>query len=60
MESVYQEALDLFGDRIVIMHAKDLLLEDNMIKFVPAGKEETTVPYIEETVAYINKIFQEA
>jgi L-ribulose-5-phosphate 3-epimerase len=82
-ESVYQEAFDLFGDRIVIMHAKDLLLEENKMKFVPAGKgllnynvifkllkdkkpylniilEETTVPYIEETVAYINKILQES
>ncbi|WP_068496905.1 sugar phosphate isomerase/epimerase family protein [Paenibacillus kribbensis] len=37
-EAVFQEAFDLFGDRIVIMHAKDLIIEDHAIKFVPVGK----------------------
>lgn len=37
-ESVFQEAFELFGDRIVIIHAKDFIIEDNWLKFVPVGK----------------------
>lgn len=37
-EEVFQEAMDLFGDRIVMMHAKDFIIEDNWIKMVPVGK----------------------
>lgn len=36
-EEVFQEAIDLFGDRMVIMHAKDFIIEDNWIKMVPVG-----------------------
>jgi L-ribulose-5-phosphate 3-epimerase len=37
-EDVFQEAMNLFGDRIVILHAKDFIIEDNWIKTVPVGK----------------------
>lgn len=37
-EEVFEEAMDLFGDRIVMMHAKDFIIEDNWIKMVPVGK----------------------
>lgn len=36
-EAVYEEAFDLFGDRIVIVHAKDITLKDNSIQMVPVG-----------------------
>lgn len=36
-EEVFQEAMDLFGDRMVIMHAKDFIIEDDWIKMVPVG-----------------------
>lgn len=37
-ESVFEEAINLFGDRIVIIHAKDFIIENDWIKMVPVGK----------------------
>ncbi|MEH7011869.1 sugar phosphate isomerase/epimerase family protein [Neobacillus niacini] len=37
-EAVIQEAFDLFGDRMVIMHAKDFIIEDEQVKMVPVGQ----------------------
>ncbi|WP_058308881.1 sugar phosphate isomerase/epimerase family protein [Gracilibacillus massiliensis] len=37
-EEVLQESFQLFGDRIVAIHAKDFVIEDNWIKMVPVGK----------------------
>ncbi|WP_163101960.1 sugar phosphate isomerase/epimerase family protein [Peribacillus alkalitolerans] len=37
-EDVFKEAINLFGDRIVILHAKDFIIENNWIKTVPVGK----------------------
>lgn len=37
-EKVIEQALNLFGDRIVAVHAKDFVIEDNWIKMVPVGK----------------------
>lgn len=36
-EEVFEEAMELFGDRIVIVHAKDFIIENNWIKMVPVG-----------------------
>lgn len=37
-DSIIEEAVDLFGDRIVILHAKDFIVEGEEIKVVPPGK----------------------
>ncbi|MEH7272445.1 sugar phosphate isomerase/epimerase family protein [Neobacillus vireti] len=37
-EAVIQEAFELFGDRMVIMHAKDFIIEDEQVKIVPVGQ----------------------
>lgn len=37
-ESVFKEAIEKFGDRITILHAKDFIIENNWIKMVPVGK----------------------
>lgn len=37
-EDVIQEAIELFGDKIVALHAKDFIIEDNWIKMVPVGQ----------------------
>jgi L-ribulose-5-phosphate 3-epimerase len=37
-EEVIEEAFELFGDRMVIMHAKDFVIEDGWIKMVPVGQ----------------------
>ncbi|WP_312094671.1 sugar phosphate isomerase/epimerase family protein [Niallia sp.] len=34
---IFQEAFDLFGDQIVIIHAKDFIIDNKKIKFVPVG-----------------------
>ncbi|MFC4402712.1 sugar phosphate isomerase/epimerase family protein [Gracilibacillus xinjiangensis] len=36
-EMVYEQSFELFGDRIVAIHAKDFVIEDNWIKMVPVG-----------------------
>ncbi|QCJ44703.1 sugar phosphate isomerase/epimerase [Bacillus sp. S3] len=36
-DAVIQEAFDLFGDRMVILHAKDFIIEDDQVKMVPVG-----------------------
>ncbi|MGG3561597.1 sugar phosphate isomerase/epimerase family protein [Neobacillus rhizosphaerae] len=35
--AVIEEAFELFGDRMVILHAKDFVIEDNQVKMVPVG-----------------------
>ncbi|WP_419954007.1 sugar phosphate isomerase/epimerase family protein [Neobacillus niacini] len=37
-EKVIQEAFELFGDRMVILHAKDFVIEDEQVKIVPVGQ----------------------
>lgn len=37
-EEVFEEAMDLFGDRIAVIHAKDLLIENGIVKTTPVGK----------------------
>lgn len=37
-EAVMEEAMGLFGDRIVVMHAKDFIIENNWVKMTPVGK----------------------
>lgn len=63
-EAVFQEACELFGDRMVIMHAKDFKIEDNQIKFVPAGKGILNYKYLLKTMKekkpYLNILLEEA
>lgn len=37
-DELIKKAFDLFGDRIVAVHAKDFICEDNEIKLAPIGK----------------------
>ncbi|MFJ7747110.1 sugar phosphate isomerase/epimerase family protein [Peribacillus sp. NPDC097295] len=37
-EQIIQEAFDLLGDRIVIIHAKDFTIKDGELKTVPVGQ----------------------
>jgi L-ribulose-5-phosphate 3-epimerase len=36
-EAVFKEAISLYGDRIAIMHAKDLKIEDRKVNTTPVG-----------------------
>lgn len=81
-EKVFQEAIDLFGDRIVILHAKDFIIINDQIETTPVGKgllnyesifrllkekkpymnilmESTVEPYIDESVAFLKKQYQD-
>ncbi|MEK3887215.1 sugar phosphate isomerase/epimerase family protein [Bacillus sp. FSL K6-3431] len=37
-EEIFHEAMDLFGDRIVIVHAKDFVIENGKLAFTAVGK----------------------
>jgi L-ribulose-5-phosphate 3-epimerase len=37
-EEIFTEAIELFGDRIVILHAKDFVVEDHALKSTAVGK----------------------
>ncbi|MCF6799796.1 sugar phosphate isomerase/epimerase [Bacillus sp. ET1] len=37
-EEIFKEAFDLFGDKIVILHAKDFIVEGDMLKPAAVGK----------------------
>ncbi|MDL4840286.1 sugar phosphate isomerase/epimerase family protein [Aquibacillus rhizosphaerae] len=82
-EKVVEQAFHLFGDRIVAIHAKDFVIEDNWIKMVPVGEgllnydfifkwlkqnkpfihillENTKEPYIDDSITYLEKKYDEA
>lgn len=44
--SIIDEAFDLFGERIMIIHAKDFVKQDNQIKVVPVGHGELDYHYL--------------
>ena len=37
-KGIFEEAMELFGDRIIVMHAKDFVIENNSLKIVPVGQ----------------------
>jgi L-ribulose-5-phosphate 3-epimerase len=37
-DNLVKESFDLFGDRIMVLHAKDYAIEGNDLKVVPAGR----------------------
>jgi L-ribulose-5-phosphate 3-epimerase len=45
-EDVIEEAFELFGDRMVILHAKDFVIEDEQIKMVPVGQGLLNYDYL--------------
>ncbi|MDX8045164.1 sugar phosphate isomerase/epimerase family protein [Gracilibacillus sp. S3-1-1] len=47
-EDVFAESFELFGDRIIAIHAKDFVIEDNWIKMVPVGKGLLNYPLLFE------------
>ncbi len=82
-EEIFTEAIELFGDRIAILHAKDFIVEDNQLKPTAVGKglldydvvirlikskkpfvnilmEETTEPFIEESIEFLRDKYKSA
>jgi L-ribulose-5-phosphate 3-epimerase len=62
-EEIFQEAMDLFGDRVVILHAKDFIIENNQLVPTPVGKGLLNYEYILNEVKkkkpFINILLEE-
>jgi len=61
-KDVYEEAFELFGDRIVIMHAKDIIVKENLIQMVPVGtgllNYDAVFKYIKQKKPFINILLE--
>jgi L-ribulose-5-phosphate 3-epimerase len=62
-ETVFKEALELYGDKIAIMHAKDLKIEAGQIKTTPVGTGlldyECLMKLIKVRKPYINVLIED-
>jgi L-ribulose-5-phosphate 3-epimerase len=62
-EEIFCEAFELFGDRIVIVHAKDFILENNELKPVAVGKGllnyDVVLKLIKKKKPFINILMEE-
>lgn len=62
-EKVFDEAMNLFGDRIVVVHAKDLILQGGNVKTTPPGKGLLNYEYIFKLIKhekpYINILLED-
>ena len=62
-EEIFQEAMDLFGDRVVILHAKDFTIENNQLVPIAVGKGLLNYEYIIKEIKkkkpYINILLEE-
>ena len=45
-EKVMDEAFTFFGDRIIVLHAKDFIIENENVKMVPVGKGQLNYDYL--------------
>ncbi|OCA89404.1 MULTISPECIES: sugar phosphate isomerase/epimerase [unclassified Bacillus (in: firmicutes)] len=61
-EEVFKEAFELFGERIVILHAKDYIIENNRVKMVPVGtgllNYKAVFRYIKKNKPFINILLE--
>lgn len=62
-EEIFQEAMDLFGDRVIILHAKDFVIEDNQLVPTAVGKGLLNFDYIlnvlKKKKPYMNILLEE-
>ncbi|MEH7493132.1 sugar phosphate isomerase/epimerase family protein [Neobacillus niacini] len=62
-EEIFQEAMELFGDRVVILHAKDFVLEDKQLVPTAVGKGLLNFDYIlnvlKKKKPYMNILLEE-
>lgn len=62
-EEIFQDAMDLFGDRVVILHAKDFTIENNQLVPTAVGKGLLNYEYILKEIKkkkpYINILLEE-
>lgn len=62
-DEIIQEAFDLLGDRLAILHAKDFVIEDNQLHFAPVGKGllnyDLLIKLLKEKKPYINILMED-
>ncbi|MNG27149.1 hypothetical protein D3C84_1122360 [compost metagenome] len=62
-EEIFSEAVELFGDRIAILHAKDFIVEDNQLKPIAVGKGlldyDVVIRLIKSKKPFINILMEE-
>jgi len=62
-EEIFHEAVELFGERMVIMHAKDFVIDNNWIKIVPVGQGlldyDTLFRLLKQKKPYMNVLLEE-
>lgn len=62
-DSIIEEAFQLFGDRISIVHIKDFIIEDGKMKSVPIGEGllnyQLLLKYFKANKPYINFVMEE-
>ncbi|WP_208560036.1 sugar phosphate isomerase/epimerase family protein [Marinilactibacillus kalidii] len=49
-QAIIDQAFELFGDQITVIHAKDFKVEDGELKIMPVGQGEMNYPYLIETL----------
>jgi L-ribulose-5-phosphate 3-epimerase len=61
--ALIQEAFELFGDRIAIVHAKDFIIENDTLTFVPPGKGqlnyELILKYLKANKPFVNILMED-
>ena len=45
-ETVIDEAIELFGNRMIVLHAKDFIVEKEKVKMVPVGKGQLNYDFL--------------
>lgn len=62
-EGIFQEAMELFGDRVVVLHAKDFIIENNQLLPTAVGKGLLNYEFILKTIKkkkpFINILLEE-
>jgi L-ribulose-5-phosphate 3-epimerase len=62
-EEIFQEAMELFGDRVVVLHAKDFIIENNQLLPTAVGKGLLNYEFILNTIKkkkpFINILLEE-
>ncbi|MBD8067811.1 sugar phosphate isomerase/epimerase family protein [Bacillus sp. PS06] len=62
-DEIIQEAFELLGDRLAILHAKDFIIEDGKLKFAPVGKGllnyDLVMKLLKEKKPFINILMED-
>ncbi|MGI8384324.1 sugar phosphate isomerase/epimerase family protein [Robertmurraya sp. P23] len=62
-EEIFQEAMELFGDRVVVLHAKDFIIQNNQLTTTAVGKGllnyDFILKLIKEKKPYMNILLED-